>query len=191
MRLLTNRRQPLERRPWARSFAAGPAVVVLILIAACSASVEQGAFPEACADGLRQACLCGDGTPSVRQCEDLAGGGLGYGPCLCGAEGAEGAGAGEGEGGGEGGGGGEGEGEGEGPRPADPCAGAPALLLHLDGQEGATQTGDASVHGHPVTFHGDAALRTVAARFGRSGVALDGQGDYLSIPFDPILAPRG
>lgn len=56
-----------------------------------------------------------------------------------------------------------------------------ALILPLDGSDGATTTTDESRHAHTVNFNGDAQLDTAESQFGGSSLLLDGTGDYLSI----------
>lgn len=56
-----------------------------------------------------------------------------------------------------------------------------AFLCHFDGEHGATTAKDWSPIGHAITFNGAAALDGGYKKFGRSAVALDGAGDYLSV----------
>ena len=58
-----------------------------------------------------------------------------------------------------------------------------ALLLHLDGLNGAVATTDASQYARSITFVGNAAISTTRSRFGVSSLALDGTGDYLTVPW--------
>lgn len=57
------------------------------------------------------------------------------------------------------------------------------LLLHLDGLNGATSTTDKSASARAVTFVGNAAISTTRSKFGISSLALDGTGDYLTVPW--------
>lgn len=59
------------------------------------------------------------------------------------------------------------------------------LLLHFDGEDGATSTVDSSGNNHPVTFHGNAQLDTSEKYAGTASLLLDGSGDYLTIPDSP------
>lgn len=56
------------------------------------------------------------------------------------------------------------------------------LLLHLDGNDGATETTDASDNPHSITFVGTAQLDTAIKKWGSSSLLLDGNSDYLTIP---------
>ncbi|MFH1593779.1 MAG: LamG-like jellyroll fold domain-containing protein, partial [Candidatus Omnitrophota bacterium] len=53
-----------------------------------------------------------------------------------------------------------------------------SLLLNLNGDP----TPDISGNSHSVKFHGNAHLDTGDARFGTSALALDGNGDYMTLP---------
>ncbi len=56
-----------------------------------------------------------------------------------------------------------------------------SLLLHLDGDNGATSSIDSSTHGYPVSFNGNAHLDMTNVKFGTSALALDGNSDYLTL----------
>lgn len=58
-----------------------------------------------------------------------------------------------------------------------------ALLLHLDGVSGTTVAPDTSPYARTVTFVGDAKLSSAQSKFGASSLALDGSGDYLTVPW--------
>ena len=56
------------------------------------------------------------------------------------------------------------------------------LLLHLNGEDGATSTTDSSGSAHsPIAFHGDAQLDAEFHKWGTSALLLDGYKDYLSV----------
>jgi len=57
-----------------------------------------------------------------------------------------------------------------------------SLLLNFDGSNGSTTFTDDSGWGHAVTANGDAQISTAQSVFGGSSLALDGTGDYLSVP---------
>jgi len=59
------------------------------------------------------------------------------------------------------------------------------LLLHLNGEDGATSTIDSSPSGHSISFYGNAQLDTAEKKFGISSLLLDGSLDYLTIPDSP------
>lgn len=61
----------------------------------------------------------------------------------------------------------------------------PSLLLHFDGSNGSTSFFDDSAYGHAITANGDAQISTTQKKVGRSSLALDGTGDYLSISSPP------
>jgi len=56
------------------------------------------------------------------------------------------------------------------------------LLIHADGQDGGKEIIDSGATGHIVTQVNDAALSTAAKKWGSTGLTLDGDGDYLTIP---------
>ncbi|MCQ9206769.1 MAG: hypothetical protein NG740_02665 [Omnitrophica bacterium] len=56
------------------------------------------------------------------------------------------------------------------------------FLGHFDGLEGSQTVIDESNASHAVTAYGDAHLDTTNIKFGTSSLALDGDGDYLSLP---------
>lgn len=66
------------------------------------------------------------------------------------------------------------------PTEGDPDAACIVSLLHFDGADTATATGD--VAGFTWTFAGDAQLDTAQSKFGGSSLLLDGTGDYISTP---------
>lgn len=63
----------------------------------------------------------------------------------------------------------------------DPFFANVQLLLHLDGEDGATSTTDSSSAGRTVTFSGNAQLDTAQAKWGPSSLLLDGSGDSISV----------
>ncbi|MFZ0033954.1 MAG: LamG-like jellyroll fold domain-containing protein [Sedimentisphaerales bacterium] len=57
------------------------------------------------------------------------------------------------------------------------------LLLHLNGEDGATTTVDSSAQNHaPISFFGNAQLDTAYKYDGSASLLLDGTGDYLTTP---------
>jgi hypothetical protein len=67
--------------------------------------------------------------------------------------------------------------------------GLPAtLLLSLDGVNGGTTFSDSSANNWAMNRAGDASLSSSAAKFGSSGLSLDGTGDYLTTPANTAFA---
>lgn len=61
--------------------------------------------------------------------------------------------------------------------------GSTKLLLHLNGNDGATSTVDSSNSGHtPIGFVGNAQLDTAQKKFGTASCLFDGNGDYITVP---------
>ncbi|MDP2913318.1 MAG: LamG domain-containing protein, partial [Candidatus Omnitrophota bacterium] len=56
------------------------------------------------------------------------------------------------------------------------------VLLHFNGSDGVNSSSDSSSNPHPVTFYGDVHIETDISKFGGSSLALDGDGDYLTLP---------
>jgi len=57
-----------------------------------------------------------------------------------------------------------------------------ALLLHFDGADGQTSSGDSSGYANTVIFNGNAHIEGADPRFGSGALVLDGSGDYVTIP---------
>lgn len=69
------------------------------------------------------------------------------------------------------------------PTPAtDPYFANVVLLLHADGDNGATSTTDSSTYNRTATFYGNAKLSTTTPKFGSAALDLDGAGDYITFP---------
>lgn len=67
---------------------------------------------------------------------------------------------------------------------AAPACTESVLLLHFDGDDEDTETTDSSASAHGgITFSGDAQIDTAESKFGGSSLLLDGDGDYVSIPY--------
>lgn len=56
------------------------------------------------------------------------------------------------------------------------------LLAHCDGSNGSTTFIDSSTSAKTITANGNAAISTAQSVFGGASAALDGTGDYLSVP---------
>jgi len=57
-----------------------------------------------------------------------------------------------------------------------------SLLLHFNGTDNAATSSDSSTHNNTMTFYGNSHVDTSVSKFGSSALALDGDGDYLTIP---------
>lgn len=57
------------------------------------------------------------------------------------------------------------------------------LLLHFDVDNGDKYVKDSSLSGHSITLQGDARLSRAAKKWGNASIYLDGNGDYLTIPY--------
>jgi hypothetical protein len=66
--------------------------------------------------------------------------------------------------------------------PVDPQFTSVSLLLHGDGTNGSTTITDNSPSPKTVTAVGNAQISTAQSKFGGASIALDGSGDYLSVP---------
>jgi len=69
----------------------------------------------------------------------------------------------------------------------DPDYASVSLLLHCDGTNGSTTFTDNSPSPRTVTANGNAQVTTSTKRFGTGGLALDGSGDYLSVPANALF----
>jgi hypothetical protein len=56
-----------------------------------------------------------------------------------------------------------------------------SLLLHMDGSNGSTTFTDSSINSLTVTAYGDAQVTTTNPKFGTGALALDGNGDFLTV----------
>ena len=63
-----------------------------------------------------------------------------------------------------------------------------SLLLHGDGTNGSTSIIDSSPSPKTVTAVGNAQISTAQSKFGGSSIALDGTGDYLTVPSNASFA---
>jgi hypothetical protein len=66
--------------------------------------------------------------------------------------------------------------------PVDQQFGSVSLLLHGNGTNGSTTITDSSRFANTVTAVGNAQISTAQSKFGGASIALDGSGDYLSVP---------
>jgi hypothetical protein len=66
--------------------------------------------------------------------------------------------------------------------PVDPQFGSVSLLLHGDGADGSTTITDSSPSPKTVAAFGNAQISTAQSKFGGASIALDGTGDYLTVP---------
>lgn len=69
----------------------------------------------------------------------------------------------------------------------DPSFANVSLLLHMDGSNGSTTFTDSSSNGFTVTANGNAQIATANPKFGSGSLALDGSGDYLTIPANDVF----
>ncbi|WP_273704159.1 LamG domain-containing protein, partial [Candidatus Accumulibacter vicinus] len=65
------------------------------------------------------------------------------------------------------------------------------LRLTCDGADNNTTFVDASVYAHTITANGNAKVTTTSPKYGTGALALDGTGDYLSIPYAADLSFNG
>ncbi len=70
---------------------------------------------------------------------------------------------------------------------SDEFASSVSLLLHCDGSDNSTSFVDSSLNQFPVTTNGNAKVSSTA-KYGTGSLALDGTGDYLSVPANPAFA---
>jgi len=68
------------------------------------------------------------------------------------------------------------------PKYRDPDFANVSLLLHGDGANGSTTIVDSSPSPKTVTAVGNAQISTAQSKFGGASIALDGSGDYLTVP---------
>lgn len=66
-----------------------------------------------------------------------------------------------------------------------------SLLLHGDGPDGSTTFTDSSPTPKTITRFGDAQISTAQSKFGTASCALDGSGDYLTIPHNTAFSIQG
>lgn len=62
-----------------------------------------------------------------------------------------------------------------------------SLLLHMDGSNGSTTFTDSSACKFTATASGNAQISTARSKFGGSSALFDGNGDYLTVPTDPVF----
>lgn len=65
------------------------------------------------------------------------------------------------------------------------------LRLTCDGTNNSTTFTDLSIYARPVTANGNAKVTTTSPKYGTGALALDGTGDYLSIPYAADLSFNG
>lgn len=68
---------------------------------------------------------------------------------------------------------------------------AQIALLHFNGAVGSSLIEDSTTPTRPITVHGGAALSSSQVKFGSTSLRLNGNGDYLSFPHDPVLVFGG
>lgn len=64
---------------------------------------------------------------------------------------------------------------------SDPHFSSVSLLLHMDGEDGATTFADRSDNAFSVTAVGNARISTALSKFGGASGLFDGNGDYLTV----------
>ena len=74
-----------------------------------------------------------------------------------------------------------------GPPATDPDFSDVSLLLPMNGENGSTFFGDASLNNLVATANGSAQISTAQSKWGGSSLLLDGTGDYLSVPDNNVL----
>ena len=74
------------------------------------------------------------------------------------------------------------------PVPVDLNRSNVSLLLHGDGTNGSTTITDSSPTPKTVTAVGNAQISTAQSKFGGASIALDGTGDYLSVPVNSAFS---
>ena len=67
---------------------------------------------------------------------------------------------------------------------AEPHYNNVTLLLHGNGTNGSTTITDSSPSPKTVTAVGDAQISTAQSKFGGASIAFDGNGDYLTVPYN-------